>query len=130
MAYTKKAYVEHVAIRVRDIDWHIRFFRDVLGMTVKEVHGSEEAPIRAWTIGGMQFNLDQDFQRPDGLLDHIGLMVEDLEAVLREAQGWGIKEGPMGRNWLQLPEGLMLEINQAHGNAVAEALAVQPQPKP
>lgn len=26
MAYTKKAYVEHVAVWVKDIDWHIRFF--------------------------------------------------------------------------------------------------------
>ena len=132
MAYTGKSYVEHVAVRVKDIDWHIRFFRDVLGMTLKEVHGSEESPIRAWTIGGMQFNVDPEFNGLDGRgrLDHIGFMVEDLEAVLREAQPWGLREGPMGRNWLLLPDGLMLELNQAHGNAVAEALAVNPQQPP
>ena len=30
---TPKAYVEHVAIWVKDIHWHIRFFEEVLGMT-------------------------------------------------------------------------------------------------
>ncbi len=40
-----KAYVEHVAIWVRDIHWHIRFFHDVLGMTMREVQGSVEQPV-------------------------------------------------------------------------------------
>ena len=30
------AYVEHVAVRVKDIHWHIRFFGQVLGMTMRE----------------------------------------------------------------------------------------------
>ena len=36
---TPKAYVEHVAIWVRDIRWHIKFFHDVFGMTLREVQG-------------------------------------------------------------------------------------------
>lgn len=127
MAYSKKSYVEHVAIRVKDIHWHIRFFKEVLGMTLKEVHGTEEDPIRAWTVGGMQFNLDPEFVRANGLLEHIGLMVEDLEEVLAEAKKWNLSTLPMGPNWLVLPEGVVLELNQAKGNAVAEALAVNPQ---
>ena len=35
MTYTNKAYVEHVAVRVKDIHWHIKFFYDVLGMDVR-----------------------------------------------------------------------------------------------
>ena len=31
-----RAYVEHVAVRVRDIHWHIQFFYEVLGMDVRE----------------------------------------------------------------------------------------------
>lgn len=127
MAYSKKSYVEHVAIRVRDIDWHLRFFRDVLGMSVREVAGGENAPEKAWTIGGMQFNADPDFEGPEGRLAHLGIMVEDLEAVLAEARTWGVRELPMGRNWLALPDGLELELMQAHGDAVAEALAVKPR---
>ena len=47
MAHTSKAYLEHVAIFVRDIHWHIRFFEEVLGMTMREVDGTPEdaAPV-------------------------------------------------------------------------------------
>ena len=125
MAYGKKSYVEHVAIKVKDIDWHLRFFREVLGMTVREVMGPDGKPEKAWTIGGMQFNADPDFTGPEGRLAHLGIMVEDLEAVLAEAAKWGVRELPMGRHWLALPDGLELELMQAHGNAVAETLAVK-----
>ena len=30
MSVAHEAYVEHVAVWVKDIHWHIRFFRDVL----------------------------------------------------------------------------------------------------
>ena len=127
MAYDKRAYVEHVAIRVKDINWYLRFFREVLGMTVREVMGPENKPEKAWTLGGMQFNADPGFVGPEGRLAHLGIMVEDLDAVLKEAQEWGVRELPMGRNWLALPDGLELELLQAHGDAVVEALAVQPR---
>ena len=125
MAYGRKSYVEHVAVKVKDIDWHLRFFREVLGMTVREVMGPDGKPEKAWTIGGMQFNADPDFTGPEGRLAHLGIMVEDLEAVLAEAAKWGVRELPMGRHWLALPDGLELELMQAHGNAVAETLAVK-----
>ena len=40
MTYSNKAYVEHVAIRVKDIHWHIRFFHEVLGMDVRDIEGT------------------------------------------------------------------------------------------
>ena len=127
MAYGKKSYLEHVAVKVRDIDWHLRFFREVLGMTVREVAGPEDKPEKAWMIGGMQFNVDPQFNGPEGRMAHLGIMVEDLDEVLREAQKWGVRELPQGRNWLVLPDGLELELMQAHGDSVAEALAVRPR---
>lgn len=127
MAYSKKSYVEHVAIKVKDIDWHLRFFREALGMEVRETMGTEGKPEKAWTIGGMQLNADPTFEGPEGRMAHIGIMVEDLDAVLAEAANWGVRELPMGRNWLALPDGLEIELMQAHGDAVAEALAVKPR---
>ena len=130
MAYGKKSYVEHVAVRVKDIDWHVNFFREVLGMSVREIQGSAGpagSPNKVWTIGGMQFNADPAFDGPEGRLAHLGIMVEDLEAVLAEAKNWGVRELPMGRNWLALPDGLELELMQAYGDAVANALAVAPR---
>lgn len=127
MAYQKKSYVEHVAVWVKDIHWHIRFFREVLGMTMREVDGPADAPRQYWTLGGMQFIAAPDFEGPEGRLAHLGIMVEDLEAALEEAKGWGVKELPQGRNWLRLPDGLAVELIQASGNAVAEALAINPR---
>jgi catechol 2,3-dioxygenase-like lactoylglutathione lyase family enzyme len=122
--YEKKAYVEHVAIRVKDIDWHIRFFHDVLGMTIRD---ETSLPRQVWTIGGVQFMSDPGFQGPEGRLAHLGIMAEDQEAVLRAAKAWGVKELPQGRNWLALPDGLNIEILQATGGSVAAALAVDPR---
>ena len=125
MAYSGKSYLEHVAVKVKDIDWHLRFFREVLGMTVREVAGPANKPEKAWTIGGMQFNVDPEFNGPEGRMDHLGIMVENLEEVLLEAKKWGAREAPQGRNWLVLPDGLELELMQARGDSVAEALAVK-----
>lgn len=126
-----KSYVEHVAVRVRDIHWHIRFFNEVLGMTVREIDGSAAVPRQYGTVGGMQLMSTPGFTAPpsndEGWLAHLGIMVENLDEALQAASSWGVKELPQGRNWLQLPDGLAVELIQASGNAVAEALAVNPR---
>ena len=131
MAYSQKSYVEHVAVRVSDIQWHINFFYEVLGMDVREIDGPLDAPNQYWTIGGMQLMSTPGFSAPPsndaGWLAHLGIMVQDLESALAEAQKWNVKALPQGRNWLQLPDGLAIELIQAHGNSVAEALAVKPR---
>jgi catechol 2,3-dioxygenase-like lactoylglutathione lyase family enzyme len=127
MAYQKKSYVEHVAVWVKDIQWHIRFFHDVLGMTMREVDGTVESPRQFWTVGGMQFIASPEFEGPEGRLAHLGIMVEDLEAALAEAQGWNVTQMPQGPNWIRLPDGLALELIQASPDAVAQALAVEPR---
>lgn len=72
-------------------------------MTLREVIGPDSAPEKAVDHWRMQLNADPDFNGPEGRLAHLGIMVEDLEAVLREAQTWGVEELPMGRIWLALP---------------------------
>ena len=125
---TSKAYLEHVAIFVRDIHWHIRFFHDVLGMTLRQIEGTPENPKQYWTLGGMQFIATPDFQGPEGRLAHLGVMCEDLEVALGAAKAFGVTELPQGRNWLRLPDGLAVELMQAKpATAVADALAVNPR---
>jgi catechol 2,3-dioxygenase-like lactoylglutathione lyase family enzyme len=126
MAYGKRAYVEHAAIRVRDIEWHMRFFRDVLGMTLRDDRRGQ-SPSQVWTIGGVQLIEDASFEGPEGRLAHLGVMVEDEAAVLHEASFWGVTALPQGPNWLRLPDGLCIEILQATGTAVADALAIDPR---
>jgi catechol 2,3-dioxygenase-like lactoylglutathione lyase family enzyme len=122
-----KAYVEHVAIWVADIHWHIRFFHDVLGMTLREVQGTLEHPVQYWTLGGMQFMAKPDFAEPEGRLGHIGIMCDDLAAALAAAAAFNVTAMPQGRNWLRLPDGLAVELIQASPGAVAQALAVDPR---
>jgi catechol 2,3-dioxygenase-like lactoylglutathione lyase family enzyme len=127
MSYEKRSYVEHAAIRVRDIEWHIRFFREALGMTLREVEGDPQNPRQVWTVGGVQLIHDPAFAGPEGRLGHLGIFTEDLEAALAAACAGGAQPLPQGRNWLSLPDGLVLEIMQAKNDAVERALAVNPR---
>jgi catechol 2,3-dioxygenase-like lactoylglutathione lyase family enzyme len=128
MTHPKKAYLEHVAIRVKDIHWHIRFFQQVLGMGMREVDGTPEAPRQYWTLGGLQFIHDPDDAAPEGRLAHLGVMCEDQEAALAAAQAFGVTEMPQGRNWLRLPDGLAVEFLQARpASCVAQALSIDPR---
>lgn len=127
MTYKKQSYLEHVAIPVKDIHWHIRFFREVFGMTLREVDGNPGDPKQVWTVGGIQLMSAATFEGPEGRLAHLGIMTEDLEAALAEARAFGAKELPQGRNWMQLPDGLCIEVIQAAGRSVQEALAVAPR---
>ena len=122
-----KAYVEHVAIWVKDIHWHIKFFHDVCGMTMREIQGNTDDPAQFWTLGGMQFIARPDFVGPEGRLAHLGVKCEDLEAALAAARTFGVAEMPQGRNWLRLPDGLAVEFIQASPGAVTQALAVNPR---
>lgn len=124
---TAKAYVEHVAIWVRDIQWHIRFFKEVLGMEMREVQGDPAQPQQYWTLGGMQFMSSPDFGNNEGRLGHIGIMCEDMEAALAAAHTFGVTTMSQGRNWIRLPDGLALELIQAAPGSVEQALAVQPR---
>ena len=124
-----KAYVEHVAVRVKDIHWHIKFFDEVLGMDVREIDGPSDDPKQYWTMGGMQLMATQDFHAPPsndgGWLAHLGVMVDALEAAIKAAE----PALPQGRNWLQLPDGLAVELIQAAPGTVEQALKVNPRAK-
>jgi catechol 2,3-dioxygenase-like lactoylglutathione lyase family enzyme len=123
-----RAYLEHVAIWVKDIQWHIGFFENVLGMTMREVDGTREEPRQYWTLGGLQFISAPQHDGPEGRLAHLGVMCEDLEAALAASQAFGVTEMPQGRNWLRLPDGLAVELIQAKpATCVAQALAINPR---
>jgi len=124
MFFRKKTYVEHTAIRVKDIQWHIRFFGEALDMSIRSVEGPEDQPKQVWLLGGVQLVSDPGFEGPEGRNAHLGIMTEDLEASLEEVYKWSVTEMPQGRNWFALPDGLVIELIQAKGNSVAEALAV------
>jgi hypothetical protein len=114
MAYEKKSYLEHTAVRVKDIHWHIRFFKEALGMPIRNVQGAADDPVQLWLIGGVQLVSDKKFEGPEGRMVHLGIMTEDLEAALNEVYKFeGVTQMPNGRNWFALPDGLAVELMQA-----------------
>jgi lactoylglutathione lyase len=113
---------------VKDIHWHIRFFEDVLGMTMREVDGTVDDPRQYWTLGGLQFIHHPNYDGPEGRLAHLGVMCEDMESALAAAQRYDVREMPQGRNWLRLPDGLAVELIQARpASCVARALEINPR---
>lgn len=125
-----KAYLEHVAFRVKDIHWHIRFFREVLGLGLRDVDGDPADPEQVWTIGGLQLMADPAFEGPEGRFAHLGMMCEDVEAAIAAAARFGVGHLDKGRNWLVLPDGLVVELLPASPGAVRQALAVDPRRAP
>jgi glyoxylase I family protein len=122
-----KAYLEHTAFKVKDIHWHIRFFGEVLGMTPRDVEGAAESPRQVWTFGGLQLIADPDFDGPEGRFAHLGVMCEDVDAAIEAAACFGVSHLDKGRNWLVLPDGLIVELLPASPGAVKAALAVNPR---
>ncbi len=122
-----RAYVEHVAVRVRDIHWHIRFFREVFGMTAREYDGPPADPRQYWAVGGIQLLAAPDFTGGEGPLAHIGVMCDDVDAALAAAEAFGVEALPKGRNWLRLRDGVELELLQASGGSVGLILAIDPR---
>ena len=123
-----RAYVEHVAIRVPDVDRHVAFFREVLGLGIRDeqpAHGAR--PRQVWVLGSVQLIEDPDFAGPEGRLAHLGIMVDDYQGVLARATTWGATALPAGPNWFELPGGLNIEILQASAGTVEAALAINPR---
>lgn len=111
-------YLEHVAFHVRDIKWHVNFFRDVLGMPVRQVAGDSESPEQVWFSGGIQLKSDPDFSGGEGRMAHLGIVTEDLDATLRSVCAKGAETAPQGKNWVRLPDGLEIEFIQAKNGEV------------
>ena len=111
---TTPSFVEHVAIRVKDLPWHIDFFADVFGMTVRQRSEPGAALEQVWLHGGVQLIACRDFEaEPNGQLGHLGIMTDDLESKLKKAYEKGVTELGQGRNWFSLPEGVCIEALQA-----------------
>jgi glyoxylase I family protein len=123
-----RAYIEHVAIRVTDVDRYIDFFRQVLGLGIRdELPAEGTRPRQVWVLGSVQLIEDSNFKGPEGRLAHLGIMVDDYDGVLARAAAWGADTLPTGPNWLELPGGLNVEILRASAGAVEAALAINPR---
>lgn len=122
----KKSYVEHVAVTVKDLSWNIRFFGEVLGMQVtrrKEVDGDLK---QVWLEGGIQLVASPEHPET-GRAHHLGIVLQDYAATRAEMLKWEGVHAMEGKpeKWIQLPDGLVLELFQEEKGAIEEVLAIK-----
>ena len=121
---TKSSYVEHAAVTVRDIEWSIRFFEKVLGEVIrrKETNGELE---QVWLRGGLQLVASPD-NYAAGRGHHLGIVVEDFKGTLREMLAYEGVHAMDGKpeKWVELPDGLVLELFQEKPGAIDKILSI------
>lgn len=122
-----QAYLEHAAIHVRDIAFHIAFFRDVLDMTVTKQDGDPSAPRQVWLLGGIQLIEDPSFTGPEGRCSHLGIVCADVEKAIEAARARGARSTAKGPHWLELPDGLVLEFLPEKQDAVRIVRSLDPR---
>lgn len=119
------SYLEHMALKVSDIEWHVKFFEEVFDMPVRMTLG--EAPNRKiWLHAGIQLNEETDFENVEGRADHLGIMTDNVEEVLEKAYALGVEELPQGHNWIKLPSGIHIEVIGAKNDVLHEILEKKP----
>ena|ERR1043166_2634971 len=114
--------LNHVMIRVRDLDASIRFYGDVLGLR-RIPRPNFDFPGAWFALGSQELHLigDPQLQPSTRQHHHFALRVDDPHAVLREleARGWSKLRGPAPRpdGALQLfvsdPDGYVIELMSA-----------------
>ncbi len=122
----RQSYLEHAAVTVADIQWSMDFFSKVLGMTEtrrKESHGVLQ---QVWLLGGIQLVASPD-DPAAGRGHHLGIVVEDFHGVLKEMLAVeGVSAIPgKPEKWVQLPDGLVLELFQEKPGAIRKVLSVE-----
>lgn len=122
----KSSYLEHAAVTVRDIEWSIRFFGEVLGMEVTRRKEKDNKLEQVWLHGGIQLIAAPD-NYAAGRGHHLGIVVQDfrqtLDAMLAY-EGVHAMEGKPEK-WVQLPDGLVLELFQEKPGAIDRVLAIE-----
>lgn len=107
---TNLSSLDHVAIRVEDLDFYVRFFERVFNMEVSALEGDPERPSQLWIQGAIQLISDPDHMRTEGRLAHIAIRVTDVQSALYRAKEFGAVVHEKGPNWICLPDGAVFEL--------------------
>ncbi|MHB8647130.1 MAG: VOC family protein [Thermomicrobiales bacterium] len=88
----------HVCIKVKDFDTALGFYRDLIGLPVLRRSGTDDAPVFYW-LPGLQLTKQTEDPgvHPYGIFDHIGLSVDNIEAICTRLDAAGYTaETPLG----------------------------------
>lgn len=122
----KVSYLEHAAVTVADIDWSLEFFQTVLGMTETRRKEKDGKLQQVWLKGGLQLVAAPE-DPAAGRGHHLGIVVQDFAATLQEMlayEGVHPMEGKPEK-WVQLPDGLVLELFQEKPGAIEKVLGIE-----
>ncbi len=88
--------VEHIGIQVRDLDRSIRFYTEVLGLTLrKRVRVNEKLEVAFLPLGGSEIELvcktaEYAFAK-EGIVNHLAFRVRDVAGVLDHLRTHGVE---------------------------------------
>lgn len=103
------AKIDHVAIKVNNLEESVHFFKEVFGMEEEKTAG--EKPVRkVWFRQGIQLNETDEGIMTEGIMDHIGIHTDCKETVLLKCKEAGCEILPNGDNWFQTPTGIKIEL--------------------
>ena len=122
----KCSYLEHAAVTVADIEWSLKFFQTVLGMTETRRKEKDGVLQQVWLKGGLQLVAAPE-NPAAGRGHHLGIVVQDFKAALQEMltyEGVHPMEGKPEK-WVQLPDGLVLELFQEKPGAIEKILDIE-----
>lgn len=103
------AKIDHVAIKVYNLEESIRFFQEVFEMSIEKTAGIR--PMRkVWFHEGIQLNEVNESILEDGIMDHIGIYCDRKDLILERSQKFGCTALPNGNNWFRTPTGISIEL--------------------
>ncbi|MEO7556629.1 MAG: VOC family protein, partial [Acidimicrobiales bacterium] len=112
------AGVHHVSINVSDVDAAVRFYTEVLGLTMRRDRPDFSFGGAWLDVGAQQVHLIEA-AIPDSAGQHFALLVDDLEAVVTELRGRSVDVSdskPVGTGrqaFVADPSGNLVELHQA-----------------
>ena len=108
--------VNHVSIVAKDLEESVRFYREMFALEPVPTPNFG-FPVRWLQLGTSQLHL---FERPDGppMYHHLGITVDDFEAVYRRARDRGIFDTTtFGHHFYELPNNVaQLYLRDPSGN--------------
>lgn len=122
----KLSYLEHAAVTVADIEWSLNFFQTVLGMTETRRKEKDGVLQQVWLKGGLQLVAAPE-DSAAGRGHHLGIVVQDFKAALQEMLAYEGVHPLAGKpeKWVQLPDGLVLELFQEKPGAIEKILDIE-----
>lgn len=106
-----KAKIHHMAILVNEFDTYVKLFQDIFGMEIERIQG-EKPGRKLWFREGIQLNESPERITLGNRYDHIGLLTDNTDEILKKAMANGCKPLPQGRHWFARPNGVQIELKE------------------